>query len=73
MWDRPQFSEQKLQLFITEEQRIPAAEQDIPDRRGAPDIIDLPVELRVEIVTRRVADQPGARAVAAIAGATIRD
>src|SRR5438876_6221747 len=59
----PQLAEKKFQFIIAEEQRVAAAEQDIADRGSAPDIINLPLELRMKIVARGIADQPGTRAV----------
>src|SRR5256885_65149 len=68
-----QFAEQVLKLVIAEEQWITAAEQHVADRRIAADIIELPGEVRMEIVAGGIAHQPRACAVPAIAGTAIGD
>src|SRR4051812_42628987 len=71
MRNRPQLAQKKLQLFVTQEQRVAAAQQDITDGWGPPDVIDLAIELGVKIVAGGVADQARASAVTTIAGTAI--
>src|SRR5260221_10795209 len=66
-----QLAEQVLQFFITEQQRVAAAEQHIAHGWRVANVLDLLVEMRMEIVSAGVAHQPGACAIAAIRSATI--
>src|ERR1051326_249181 len=73
MRNRPQTAKQMVELFIAKKQRIPAAEQDVTNRRSAPDVIYLPVEFRVKVVSGRITNQARARAIPAISGAAVGD
>src|SRR5215211_723377 len=61
--------QQMFELLIAEEQRIAPAQQHIADRWSPADIFELPIEVRMEIVARRIAHQPRSCAVTAITGA----
>src|SRR5438045_9017627 len=63
--DRAQLAEQRLEFLITEQQWVATAQEHIANGRRAPNIIDLPVELRMKIITGRVAHQARASAIPA--------
>jgi len=63
--------EQMLEFFITQQQRIAAAQEHVPDGWRAPDVVDLGLEVRMKVVSRRIAHQAGPGAIPAIAGATV--
>src|SRR5437660_2153909 len=71
MLNGAQAAQQRLQFFITKEQRVTSAEQNVSDTGCAADIIDLALELGMEIVTRGITHQAGPGAIAAICRATV--
>ncbi len=71
--NRAQPAEQILELFIAEQQRIAATKQHIADGGGPGDVVDLPVELRMEIVAGGVADQTRPGAIPAVRRAAVGD
>ena len=73
MRDGAQPAQQGLQFLVTQEERIPSTQQHVADGGGAPDVINLRFEVGMEVVACSVANEPGAGAVAAIAGAAVRD
>ena len=71
--NRAQPAQQIFQLVVAQQQRVAAAQQDVADFGMKRDVFDLAIEFRMEIVAAGVADEPRARAVAAIRGATVGD
>src|SRR5690349_19441355 len=73
MRNRAQLLEERLRFVVAQEQRLTAAEENVAHIRMLTDVFGLPVELGMKIIARRITDQPRARAIPAITGATIRD
>src|SRR5260370_39229627 len=73
MWYSPEPRQKLIQFFVTEEQRIASAEEHVANSWMAPDIINLPLEFRVKIISAGIADQTGASAIAAVRCTPIGD
>ena len=71
--NRAQPGEEIRQLFVAEQQRIAAAQQDVAHFGMFRDVGELFVELRMEVVAGGVADEPGTRAIPAIRRAPVGD
>ena len=71
--NRAQPAQQIFQLVVAQQQRVAAAQQHVADFGMPRDVFDLLVEFGMEIVAAGVADEPRARAVAAIRGAAVGD
>ena len=71
--NRAQPGQQILQLFIAEQQRVAAAQQDVAHFGMLRDVGNLFVELRMEVVAGGVADEPGTGAIPAICRAPVGD
>ena len=69
MWNFTQAGEDLFQLLGCNGERVAAGKQDIPYLRGFLQIIDLGFKFSPREVGTRVADDPGAGAVAAVRGA----
>lgn len=50
MRDRAQAAEERLEFFIAQQQRIPAAQQHVANGGRAPDVINLLLEVRMKIM-----------------------
>ena len=68
-----QAAQQVLELFIAQQQRVAAAQEDVADFRMGGDVGDLLVVFGMKIITAGVAHQPGAGAVTAVAGTPVSD
>ena len=55
--DGPEAAQEILQFLIAEQQRIAAAQEHITNGRGAPDVVDLILEVRMEIIAGGIADE----------------
>src|ERR1043166_3487734 len=66
-----QLPQQLFDLVVAEQQRVAAAEQHVTYCRCAADIINLLIEVRVKIVSTRIADQSRAGTIPAIRRATV--
>ena len=73
MPDRAQPAQQVLQLFVAEQQRVPAAEQHVAHFRVLADVLYLAIELRVKIVARRIAHESRPGAITAVCRAAVGD
>ena len=61
-----QLAEQKVQLFVAQQEGVPSAQEHVPDFGMAADVIHLTVELRMKVVAGGVADETRPGAIAAI-------
>jgi len=68
-----EFTEQVFEFVVGQQQRIAAAEEDVPDFAMVADVLKLFFEIGMKIVTGGVTDQSGAGAVSTIRSATIGD
>jgi hypothetical protein len=64
---------QEIEFVIAQEERVTAAEENIADRWGAANVIDLFFEFGMEIISAGITDEPGAGAIAAVRGASVGD
>ncbi len=72
MLDRPQTSEQVVELPVGKQQRIAARQQHIADFRMRLDVAQPLLVFRVEVVVLRVGNEPAARAVTTVSRAPVR-
>ena len=68
----PEFLEKETKLVVAQQERVTATEEHIPYLVVTPDIVDLLLEVRMKIITGRVADESRTRAVTAVTGAPVR-
>src|SRR5205807_4055850 len=69
--DGPQLPQEMFEFVVTEQQRVAAAEQHVPDGGCAANVINLLVEARMKIVPAGIAHQARACAITAIRRATV--
>src|SRR5688500_9933384 len=69
--DLAKFRQKKFELLVIKQKRVARAPHNVADVLILSDVFDLPIDLRMKIITSRIADQPRTRAVTAISGATV--
>src|SRR4051812_2989578 len=62
----PELAQKVSQLIVAEQQRVAAAEKNVANGPGAPNVIELLLELRMKVVPAGITHQARARAVSAI-------